>query len=75
VYYDGKNEIEAFGELQGQIIAEQKGINGFGYDPIFIPDGFEQTISELDFDIKNQISHRAQSFNKLKDKLVNSLLG
>jgi XTP/dITP diphosphohydrolase len=75
VFYDGKNEIEAFGELQGKIINEQRGTNGFGYDPIFIPDGFEQTISELDFDIKNQISHRAQSFNKLKDKLVNSLLG
>lgn len=66
VFYDGKNEIEAIGELHGQIIKEQRGRNGFGYDPIFIPDGFEQTISELNFEEKNRISHRAKSFNELK---------
>jgi XTP/dITP diphosphohydrolase len=75
VYYDGKNELQAFGELPGIIINEQRGTGGFGYDPIFIPDGFNQTISELDFDVKNKISHRARSFNKLKEILVNSLLG
>ncbi len=71
VYYDGENEIEAVGELPGQIIKEQRGTNGFGYDPIFIPDGFDKTISELDFDFKNKISHRAKSFVVLKEKLVN----
>lgn len=70
VYYDGKNEIEAIGELPGSIINEFRGTNGFGYDPIFIPDGFEKTISELDFDFKNKISHRAKSFAILKNKLM-----
>ncbi len=70
VYYDGKNEIEAIGELPGKIIKEQRGTNGFGYDPIFIPDGYEKTISELDFDLKNRISHRAKSFTVLKKKLM-----
>ncbi len=69
VYFDGKNEIEAVGELPGRIIMELRGQNGFGYDPIFIPDGFEQTISEMEFDLKNKISHRAASFNQLKSKL------
>ncbi len=70
VYYDGKNKIEAIGELHGRIIKEQRGTNGFGYDPIFIPDGYEKTISELDFKLKNEISHRARSFNQLKKKLI-----
>jgi len=70
VFYNGKNKIEAFGELHGKIISEERGMNGFGYDPIFIPDGYNQTISEMDFEEKNKISHRAQSFNLLKEKLL-----
>lgn len=70
VYYDGKKEIDAIGELLGLIIKEQRGTNGFGYDPIFIPDGYEKTIAELDFYEKNKISHRAKSFNTLKGKLI-----
>lgn len=70
VFYNGKNKIEAFGELPGRMIMEQRGTNGFGYDPIFIPEGYNQTISEMDFEEKNKISHRAQSFNLLKEKLL-----
>jgi XTP/dITP diphosphohydrolase len=70
VFYDGKNEIEAVGELPGQIINESRGTNGFGYDPIFIPEGYEQTIAEMEFEEKNKISHRAKAFNLLKEKLL-----
>ncbi len=69
LFYDGTNIIEAVGELNGQIIMEQRGTEGFGYDPIFIPEGYNKTISELSFDEKNKISHRAKSFNKLKELL------
>ena len=70
LFYDGQNIIEAVGELPGKIIMEQRGTEGFGYDPIFIPDGYEKTIAELSFEEKNSISHRAESFNKLKELLV-----
>lgn len=70
VYYDGKNKIESVGELHGIIIKEERGTNGFGYDPIFIPDGYEQTIGELDLDLKNKISHRAKSFEGLNKILL-----
>lgn len=70
IFYDGNNIIESVGELHGIIIKEQRGAGGFGYDPIFIPDGYDKTISELDFDLKNKISHRAKSFEKLKELLV-----
>lgn len=69
-YYDGKNKLETVGELPGRMIKEQRGTNGFGYDPIFIPDGFDLTISEMDFNTKNKISHRAKSFEKLRDDLT-----
>jgi XTP/dITP diphosphohydrolase len=70
IFYDGKNIVEAVGELEGEIIMEQRGAEGFGYDPVFIPDGYNITIAEMSFDEKNKISHRAKSFNKLKEKLM-----
>jgi XTP/dITP diphosphohydrolase len=70
LFYDGQNMIETFGELSGKIIGEERGSNGFGYDPIFIPDGSSQTLSEIDFEVKNRMSHRAKSFEQLKTKLV-----
>lgn len=74
IYYDGENKISAVGELHGEIIYEFRGTNGFGYDPIFLPNGFDRTLAELTMDEKNGISHRAEAFNKLKELIdVNQL--
>ncbi len=57
--------IETFeGEVRGTITLEPKGEGGFGYDPVFLPDGYDQTFGELPPDVKNKISHRAMAFKK-----------
>jgi XTP/dITP diphosphohydrolase len=51
--------------VEGQIIDERRGGQGFGYDPIFVPDGFDKTFAELGEEVKNTISHRSRAVNKL----------
>lgn len=53
------------GEITGTIAYEARGKNGFGYDPLFIPQGYRSTFAELDKEVKNSISHRAQAVKKL----------
>jgi XTP/dITP diphosphohydrolase len=65
---DGK-EYFFEGELRGKIITEMRGTNGFGYDPVFVPEGYTQTLAELTLDEKNRISHRARAFTRLQDFL------
>ncbi|WP_287621934.1 non-canonical purine NTP diphosphatase [Parabacteroides sp.] len=65
---DGK-EYLFDGIINGIITAEKKGESGFGYDPIFMPDGYTQTFAELGDDIKNTISHRALAVHKLAEFL------
>jgi XTP/dITP diphosphohydrolase len=60
------------GVVEGQITRERSGAEGFGYDPIFRPDGYEQTFAELGSDIKNHISHRARATEKLCAFLQNA---
>ncbi|MCO5113314.1 MAG: RdgB/HAM1 family non-canonical purine NTP pyrophosphatase [Bdellovibrionaceae bacterium] len=62
-------EFSVFGELEGQIAHSAKGKEGFGYDPIFIPTGFDKTMAELGMGIKNQISHRQKACTALKTEL------
>ncbi len=59
-------DIEATveGVVHGRIIRELRGQRGFGYDPLFVPDGYKQTFAELGESIKNQISHRSRAFRK-----------
>jgi XTP/dITP diphosphohydrolase len=54
------------GVVEGMLIREERGKAGFGYDPIFVPEGYTRTFAELGTDIKNTISHRAKAVNKLK---------
>lgn len=72
-YSDGSCEtpdIQVFeGRTQGTIV-KPRGPRDFGWDPIFLPDGYELTYAELDKAIKNQISHRSRALAKLKDYLL-----
>ena len=54
------------GACQGRIQLTASGAGGFGYDPLFVPDGFTQSFAELGEDVKNKISHRAKALEKLK---------
>ena len=57
------------GKCEGRIALSASGQNGFGYDPLFVPDGFERSFAELSNSTKNQISHRARALLKLGDYL------
>ena len=63
VYPDGREEIFE-GRMGGVLCWPMRGKKGFGYDPIFIPDGYDQTFAEMEPDFKNSISHRAKAVEK-----------
>ena len=65
---DGK-EYLFDGIVEGVIIDEKRGNSGFGYDPVFVPNGYNETFAQLGSDIKNNISHRAKAVLKLHDFL------
>ncbi|HPB13441.1 MAG: non-canonical purine NTP diphosphatase [Bacteroidales bacterium] len=78
---DGKEHLFE-GIVEGEIITERRGKMGFGYDPVFLPEGRKLTFAEMDLDEKNKISHRARAFAGLKaflseyasEKNTNSIL-
>jgi XTP/dITP diphosphohydrolase len=63
-------EIRFEGIVRGQIIDSLKGDSGFGYDPIFMPNGFSQTFAQMDLNLKNEISHRGIAVKKLTNHLL-----
>ena len=64
-------EIKYFeGKVEGEIINELRGRQGFGYDPVFVPDGFNKTLAEMSMEEKNAISHRAMAIKKLTQYLL-----
>ena len=56
---------QSIGECHGQIAHKQSGENGFGYDPVFLVDGYNMTMAEMSDDLKNQISHRANALREM----------
>ncbi len=67
------NEKQTFfeGSIEGQIIQERRGEKGFGYDPIFIPNGYDKTFAEMSAEEKNSISHRSIAVAKMAEYLKN----
>jgi len=71
-YLKDGDEYKFFeGICNGGISRDPKGENGFGYDPVFIPDGFKKSFAELSEEEKNKISHRGNALRKLKEFLIN----
>jgi len=67
----GEEEYILEGSIEGTIVCEARGKAGFGYDPVFVPQGYLETFAEMSADVKNSISHRAEAIKKLK-QLVNA---
>lgn len=63
------NNISFEGKCEGYVIEERKGTNGFGYDPLFVPEGYTKTFAELDLVTKNKISHRGRALKNLRNYL------
>lgn len=71
---EDKEEVTVEGQCKGTIGLESKGNHGFGYDPLFTPEGFSETFGELGEEVKNKISHRAKALELLKIELEKIIL-
>lgn len=65
---------QEIGECKGQITEVPSGVNGFGYDPVFLPDGFSITMADMSDELKNTISHRSIALNKMINYIQSSKL-
>ena len=66
IYWPNRKKIYSLGKVSGKISKTKKGKNGFGYDPIFIPNGHKRTFAEMSKRYKYKIDHRAKAFKKIK---------
>ncbi|MGM0397229.1 MAG: RdgB/HAM1 family non-canonical purine NTP pyrophosphatase [Bacillota bacterium] len=66
---EDNRELTVYGECRGRILEEPKGENGFGYDPLFVPEGYTETFAQLPVEVKNSISHRRRAIDALREKL------
>ena len=69
-FYDGSQTLTFDGIVNGQIIQERRGTNGFGYDPIFLPEGYQETFAELSSEVKNSISQRGKAVRKFAEFIL-----
>ena len=65
----GTEQAHFHGTVEGRILTTARGYGGFGYDPLFVPDGYEQTFAELGEQVKNSLSHRARALSQVIDFL------
>lgn len=72
MFPDG-SRLVARGQVEGRLILEPRGENGFGYDPLFIPEGYRETFGQLPAELKNKISHRSKALEMLKELLDEKL--
>ena len=66
IYWPNRKKIYSLGKVSGKISKTKKGKNGFGYDPIFVPNGHKRTFAEMSKSYKYKIDHRAKAFKKIK---------
>ncbi|PKM85248.1 MAG: non-canonical purine NTP pyrophosphatase, RdgB/HAM1 family [Firmicutes bacterium HGW-Firmicutes-11] len=69
VVFSEDDILVARGECEGHILHEERGAGGFGYDPLFVPDGYDKSFGEMGVGVKNQISHRARALQELSRQL------
>ncbi len=70
-----KEEINILGECKGHIDFKERGPRTFGYDPLFIPEGYEENFAQMDLELKNRISHRGQALEGVREYLREELKG
>jgi len=69
-FVDKEMKLQSEGVVKGVIVKKPRGIDGFGYDPIFKPNSYDSTFAEMEMEEKNRISHRAKALIKMKEILV-----